>query len=195
MYKTKDDAYVKDFTYSGLYEFFFNKDKTGYEVWPVMAESEPVDITKELKSVAKWAIPESAEKGYAYKIALNKNAKWDDGTVINADTYVESMKRLLNSDYVNYRASNYFTGSMQIFGAKEYFSQGAPITEDFLTANGKKYTNDEAVETGKNDKGVFTVKIGENVYELYTSLDAAVTFFGGSMAQFYEKNMERHIFF
>lgn len=187
MYKTKDDAYVKDFTYSGLYEFFFNKDKTGYEVWPVMAESEPVDITKELKSVAKWAIPESAEKGYAYKIALNKNAKWDDGTVINADTYVESMKRLLNSDYVNYRASNYFTGSMQIFGAKEYFSQGAPITKDFLTASDKKYTNDEAVETGKNDKGVFTVKIGENVYELYTSLDATVTFFGGSMAQFYEK--------
>lgn len=186
MYKTTDDAYVNDFTYSGLYEFFFNKDKTGYEVWPVMAESEPVDITKDLKSVAKWAIPESAEKGYAYKIALNKNAKWDDGTVINADTYVESMKRLLNSDYVNYRASNYFTGSMQIFGAKEYFSQGAPITEDFLTANGGKYTNDETVETGKNDKGVFTVKIGEKVYELYTSLDAKVPFFGGSMTQYYE---------
>ena len=47
-YRTTDDSYVQDFTYSGLYEFFFNEDKTGYEVWPVMAAAEPVDITTEL---------------------------------------------------------------------------------------------------------------------------------------------------
>ena len=184
-YRTTDDSYVQDFTYSGLYEFFFNEDKTGYEVWPVMAAAEPVDITTELKSEAKWEIPAEAEKGYAYKIALNPNATWDDGTVINADTYVESMKRLLSPDYVNYRAANYFTGSLQIFGAKDYFYQGAPKTEVFLTKNEGKYTNDEGVVTGKNDKGVYTVTIGEQVFELYTSVDASVPFFGNSMTTYY----------
>jgi len=185
-YRTTDDSYVNDFTYSGLYEFFFNADKTGYEVWPVMAAAEPVDITSELKSVAKWDIPAEAESGYAYKIALNQNAKWDDGTVINADTYVESMKRLLSPDYVNYRASGYFTGSLQIFGAKDYFYQGAPTTEVFLTENDGKYTNEEGVVTGKTEAGVFTVKIGEDVRELYVNVDASVPFFGASMTKYYD---------
>ena len=191
-YRTTDDAYVNDFTYSGLYEFFFNADKTGYEVWPVMAAAEPVDITSELKSVAKWDIPAEAESGYAYKIALNQNAKWDDGTVINADTYVESMKRLLSPNYVNYRASNYFTGSLQIFGAKDYFYQGAPTTEIFLTANSDKYTNAEGVVTGKTEAGVFTVKIGEDVRELYVNVDATVPFFGASMTKFYSSGYESY---
>lgn len=191
-YRTTDDAYVNDFTYSGLYEFFFNEDKTGYEVWPVMAAAEPVDITSELKSVAKWDIPAEAESGYAYKIALNQNAKWDDGTVINADTYVESMKRLLSPNYVNYRASNYFTGSLQIFGAKDYFYQGAPTTEIFLTANSDKYTNAEGVVTGKTEAGVFTVKIGEDVRELYVNVDATVPFFGASMTKFYSSGYESY---
>mgnify|MGYP004627878583 CR=1 FL=1 len=191
-YRTNDDAYVNDFTYSGLYEFFFNEDKTGYEVWPVMAAAEPVDITSELKSVAKWAIPAEAESGYAYKIALNQNAKWDDGTVINADTYVESMKRLLSPNYVNYRASGYFTGSLQIFGAKDYFYQGAPTTEVFLTANGDKYTNAEGVVTGKTEAGVFTVKIGEDVRELYVNVDATVPFFGASMTKYYDAGYESY---
>ena len=191
-YRTTDDAYVNDFTYSGLYEFFFNADKTGYEVWPVMAAAEPVDITSELKSVAKWDIPAEAESGYAYKIALNQNAKWDDGTVINADTYVDSMKRLLSPNYVNYRASNYFTGSLQIFGAKDYFYQGAPTTEIFLTANSDKYTNAEGVVTGKTEAGVFTVKIGEDVRELYVNVDATVPFFGASMTKFYSSGYESY---
>ncbi len=189
-YRTVDDSYVNDFTYSGLYEFFFNEDKTGYVIQPVMAAAEPVDITTELKSVAKWAIPEDAQKGYAYKIALNQNAKWDDGTVINADTYVESMKRLLSPEYVNYRASNYFTGSLQIFGAKDYFYQGAPKTEKFLTENDGKYTNEEGVVTGKTEAGVFTVKIGENVRELYVNVDADILFFGTSMTYYYNKGYE-----
>lgn len=194
-YRTNDDAYVNDFTYSGLYEFFFNEDKTGYEVWPVMAAAEPVDITSELKTVAKWNIPADANSGYAYKIALNQNAKWDDGTVINADTYVESMKRLLSPNYVNYRAANYFTGSLQIVGAKDYFYQGAPTTEVFLDANNKKYTNDEGVVTGKTEAGVFTVKIGEDVRELYVNVDATVTFFGASMTKFYNSSSYKSCFF
>lgn len=123
-YRTTDDSYPMDFTYSSLYEFFFNDDRTGYEIKPVMAAAEPVDVTTELKSETKWGIPASAEKGYAYKISLNPNAKWDDGTPINADTYVESMKLLLDPNYANYRAANYYSGDLVIKNAKGYSVSG-----------------------------------------------------------------------
>lgn len=139
-YRTTDDSYPLDFTSSGLYEFFFNEDKTGYEIEPVMAAAEPVDVTEELKSVAKWEIPADATKGYAYKIALNPNAKWDDGTPINADTYVESMKLLLDPNYANYRASGYYTGDLVYKNAEAYaFSGLHAYSTPVITASGSNF--------------------------------------------------------
>lgn len=136
IYRTLDDGYPLDFTSNGLYEFFFNEDKTGYEIEPVMAAAEPEDVTTALKSESKWGIPESAAKGYAYKIKLNPNAKWDDGTPINADTYVESMKLLLDPGYANYRASNYYTGNFVIKNAKAYAFNDMHAYVDSIVSEG-----------------------------------------------------------
>lgn len=120
IYQTEDDSYPIDFITNGLYEFHFNGSKSGYEIWPVMASAYPEDITTEVKSEAKWGIPSNATKGYAYKIRLNQNAKWDDGTPINADTYVESYKLLMDPHYNNYRAADYTSGSVVFKNAKKY---------------------------------------------------------------------------
>lgn len=188
-YRTTDDAYPGDLTKAGLYEFFFNEDKTGYEIWPVMAASEPVDVTEELKAEAKWEIPASATEGYAYTIALNPNAKWDDGTPINADSYVESMKRLLNPAYLNYRASNYYTGDLQIFGGKEFNKQGAPIFEPYVKDDsGRDYPN---VEDGnvpqKDTDGSYYVMSGDVKMPVVVALEELSMFFGdGSIQEYYD---------
>ncbi len=119
-YRTSDDAYVNDYTTLGLYAFFFNDDFSGYELRPEMAAAEPVDVTLQYKADEKWGIPQSAESGYAYEIALNPMAKWEDGTPINAETYVYSMQRLLDPELLNYRASSYYTGDMVIKNAEQY---------------------------------------------------------------------------
>lgn len=119
-YRTSDDAYVNGYTTLGLYSFFFQEDGSGYEVRPEMAAAVPVDVTAQYKQVAKWEIPEEAESGYAYEIQLNPLAKWEDGTPINADTYVYSMERLLSPDLLNYRASSYYTGDLVIKNAERY---------------------------------------------------------------------------
>ena len=119
-YRTNDDAYVNQYTTLGLYEFFFNEDFTSYEVRPEMAAAEPTDVTERYKGEPKWEIPQSATKGYAYEIELNPLATWDDGTPINAETYVYSMQMLLDPELLNYRASNYYTGNLVIKNAESY---------------------------------------------------------------------------
>jgi ABC-type transport system substrate-binding protein len=137
-YQTTDESYPMDFLSVGLYSFIFNdeinpvegKDHySGYKIVPEMAAELPVDVTEAVKNLDnnKYGIPESATSGYAYKIKLNKNAKWENGVAINADTYVYSMQQLLNPQLMNYRASDYYSGSLCIAGAEFYANQGQTV--------------------------------------------------------------------
>ncbi len=133
-YQTTDESYPIDFLASGLYSFVFNDELnpkegmdpyTGYVIVPEMAAEMPVDVTTEIKaSHPQFGIPESAEKGFAYKIKLNPDAKWHDGTPINAQTYVDSMQRLLDPKLQNYRAADYCepSGNFVIAGGNNYFN-------------------------------------------------------------------------
>ena len=113
--RSAGDAYPLQFISAGLYSFVYRdashpqEDEEGFAsfaVMPEMAAEMPADVTAEAK--AEWpefGIPENAAAGYAFRIALNPQAVWQDGTPINADTYVGSMQRLLDPALMNYRAS------------------------------------------------------------------------------------------
>ncbi|MCR5456610.1 MAG: hypothetical protein K6F14_00850 [Clostridiales bacterium] len=154
-YQTADDSYPAGFIRTGLYDFFFNdelhpvegKDPyAGYKIVPEMAASTPVDVTEQVKaSNPEYGIPADATKGYAYTIDLNPNAVWENGEKINADTYVYSMKRLLDPELLNYRAQDYIIGSFVIANGANYYYQGTtaymPIgvtTTEYLASGGKE---------------------------------------------------------
>ncbi len=147
-YQTSDDSYPASFLRTGLYEFIFNDEShpiegkapfSGYKIVPAMAAADPVDVTEDVKKLDnnKYKIPESATKGYAYKIALNPNAVWENGTPINADTYIYSMQQLLRSELLNYRATDYYSGDLCIAGAEFYANQGQTkqLTPNVVIAN------------------------------------------------------------
>ncbi len=146
-YRTTDDNYPMDFITTGLYSFIYNdelnpvegKDPyTGYKIIPEMAADFPVDVTEQVKKDhPEFKIPESATKGFAYTIDLNKNACWENGTPINADTYVESMKILLDPKLDNYRAVDRYTGQFVIAGAEMYANAGhtKPLSLNNVKAN------------------------------------------------------------
>ena len=139
-YQTTDDAVPLDYTTVGLYSFIFNdalhevegKDPyKGYAIVPEMAESEPVDVTEKVKAEhPEFGIPADATAGYAYTIDLNKDACWDDGTPITAETYVESFKRLFAPGMNNYRAPDYYEGDLAIANAEGYAKQGQNVYVD-----------------------------------------------------------------
>ncbi len=59
-------------------------------------------------------------EGYVMEIGLNPDACWENGEKITADTYVESLKLLLDPSMQNYKASMYWSGTKPIAGAQAY---------------------------------------------------------------------------
>ena len=139
-YETSDQSYPIDFLTRGLYSFIFNDELNpvegkepyeGYIIVPEMAAELPVDITEQVKAEhPEFGIPESETAGFAYKIALNPLATWQDGTPITAEDYIESMKRLLDPKLQNYRAGGYYESGFSIAGAEAYANAGLSIIND-----------------------------------------------------------------
>ena len=63
---------------------------------PVLAAELPEDVTK--KYTGSYGIPKDATGGYAYRIQLNPEARWDDGLLITADDYIFSIGKLLEDE-------------------------------------------------------------------------------------------------
>ena len=123
-YKSSNDSVVLDYTTDGFYTFDYkdiNDPAAGFDIVPSMAAADPVDVTKDY--VGQYGIVEG-ETGKAFMIELKPDLKFEDGTAITAETYVESFRRLLDPEMANYRASNYYTSSPAIVGAEAYAKGG-----------------------------------------------------------------------
>lgn len=82
------------------------------------------DVTSAVAN--KWGYTADQVKagGYAYKITLREDLKWDDGTPIDASDFVYSMKEQLNPLFKHYRYSSYLE-QIPIVNAGGYVNQGS----------------------------------------------------------------------
>ena len=101
----------------GVYQWVF---KAATSVTDVTADHKD-DLTKYKVTLPKGQTVEQTDKGYVFEIKLNPNMKWENGTAINADTYIYSMKALLDPTMLNYRANLYYNGESAVAGAYNYF--------------------------------------------------------------------------
>jgi len=97
---------------------------------------------------AKWGYTDAqkAEGGYAWKITLRNDLKWDDGTAITAADFEYSMKELLDPAFMNFRANTYYD-TLMIKNSKAYFFQNQEGTYEAVTSLGYKSIQ-EAVDAG-----------------------------------------------
>ena len=185
-YQSADQAYPLDFTTSGLYTFMYNDELKpvegkeayeGYVIVPDMAASMPVDVTEKVKAEhPEFGIPKSATAGFAYTIDLNDYLQFDNGTKINAQTYVESMKRMLDPKLMNYRAEDVYTGSLVLAGAENYANQGKSTYCDNASLSFSNLV--------KNDDGTYSTANGEPVYVAWDN-DSGLEWLGGYSLKFY----------
>ena len=92
---------------------------------------------------AKWGYTDEqkAEGGYAWKITLRDDLKWDDGTAITAADFEYSMQQLLDPAFMNFRANTYYD-TLMIKNSKVYFFQNQEGTYETIGSQG--YANLQA---------------------------------------------------
>ncbi len=143
-WQTNDDAVIIAYTESGLYDFVLDRDEsgkaTGYKIVSEMADGEPIDTALDNdpnndltdEEVDNYAMDYNAgDSGVKWIINLNKDACWEDGTPINADTYIYSMQKLLDPAMQNYRASSFYVDTLQVANAENYFKSNRKTFEQY----------------------------------------------------------------
>lgn len=114
---------ILDATAMGLYALIPDETGESYAFQPEMAASAPVDVTVQYAGDSTYGVPEDAQSGYAYQIDLNENAVWEDGTPINADTYIYSMQQLLSTEAKHSRAFTCYSEQLRIVNAYSLYMQ------------------------------------------------------------------------
>jgi len=120
-WETNDEGAVLSYISMGLYDFWIDSDGTGYQIVPEMADQMPVDVTREFAGNQVYGVPEDAISGYAWRISLNPEACWEDGSPITSADYIYSMQQFLNPEMANFRASNYYSGQLTLANAYDYY--------------------------------------------------------------------------
>lgn len=157
-YQTNTDADILDYISAGFYMFDYNETLDGYKLVPGMATGDPIDVTSEY--VGKYGIEEGAES-QVYIIPLRDDLKWEDGTPITANDFVESAKRLLNPDAQNYRADTLYSGNMVIHNAQNYLNSGRTVSLQENNTNAVRFTMDDLT---LGEDGVYVTPQGNPVF-------------------------------
>jgi len=100
------------------------------------------DLTKYDVTLPEGQTVEDTKAGFVFEIKLNPDMKWEDGTPINADTYIYSMKALLDPAMKNYRANLYYAGESAVAGGDDYYYSGSPIYTAMVAPYGEGETPD-----------------------------------------------------
>ena len=97
---------------------------------------------------AKWGYTDAqkAEGGFAWKITLRDDLKWDDGTPITAADFEYSMQQLLDPAFMNFRANTYYD-TLMIKNSKAYFFKNQEGTYETVASLGYE-SNQAAIDAG-----------------------------------------------
>ena len=129
VYELEPEAELMSYLSTPLADSVIKDSEKGIYQWVFKAATAITDVTKDHKddlTKFKVTLPagqtaEQTEKGYVFEIKLNPNMKWENGTAINADSYIYSMKALLDPTMMNYRANLYYNGESAVAGGYNYF--------------------------------------------------------------------------
>ncbi len=126
-----DSLYTGDYDWDkaiadGLADFEgdFSKGETAnlpYDRIPAMADGEPVDVNGD---------------GTVWQITISQGLEFEDGTVIDANTFEWSWMQLLDPDQLNIRGSVlYQDTSLPVLNAEGYYKQSSPDKDanDFIS--------------------------------------------------------------
>ena len=167
-WETSADSAILGYLSSGFVDISIDDSENGVYQWvydmatyikDVTADHQD-DLTKYNVTLPTGKTPETTENGFVFEIGLNPDAKWEDGTPINADSYIYSMKQLLNPKMKNYRSNLYWSGESAVAGGKAYYDSGSPVYNPMVAPYGDGEEGDYSYDL---DAGVAAGEVFVNV--------------------------------
>ncbi len=167
-WETDPDSSIAAYLETPLADITVKNSTTGEYQWIFVAAESIKDVTAANKGdLTKYnvTLPEGqtadqTESGYVFEIKLRPEMKWENGTLINADTYIYSMEQLLNPAMKNYRANLYYSGESAVAGGADYYYQGAIQDMDNYDTNAIAGLTDLV----KGNDGVYKTTDGLNAW-------------------------------
>jgi oligopeptide transport system substrate-binding protein len=184
-WETNGDNYIMLYCEAPLVDTTIAADGVNFE-WVYEAATNITDITATYDKAADYGISND-ETGRVYKIELNPSLTWENGTPINAETYIYSMQQLLDSGMKNYRANSYFSGDAALYNAENYYNNdlaGSPKYGDLVV--GWNQTEPYEGDTSGDVKGQTlneAYKIGDPIY---INISQPCAFFGDTLGAYYD---------
>ena len=178
-WQTSEESYINSFTEMGLYDVILNSTKDGYDFACEMASEYPIQVDPNTLTDEEYDryYTSNPQAGMVWDIKLNQAAKWEDGTPITSKDYVDSMERLLNPHYANFRADSFYQGELVLANAETYYKQGTETIENalpYIDKDSGSITSSTAFTDGKwyinlgrpNDftSGIFSNSTGEETF-------------------------------
>ncbi|MCR5092084.1 MAG: hypothetical protein K6B51_05270 [Bacilli bacterium] len=135
-WETSDDNYIPSYTNIGFYATVIGEDGNSYKVLPEMAASFPKDAKDSVTEHdrVRYGYQGIVGDGYVYDVELNPLATFEDGRAVVAKDYLESLERLLDPKFANFRADTVYASNFVIANAETYFKQGTTTTEPLYEA-------------------------------------------------------------
>ena len=156
--ETSSDDVISDYCEMGFVDVTVKDDGSWEWIYEMADSINDITGTFSEEDKNKWGIV-AEEKGRVWEIKLNQNACFEDGTAIDADSYVNSLKLLLDPHMKNYKADIYFDSTQSdkaIAGAKDYYNNFKAGTPIYTTLKDKGYTSvDEAMAAGVKAEEIF----------------------------------------
>ena len=148
-WENNTDSIILGYITTGFYDVELVYDEAGnavdYEWTTEMAAAFPEDVTSQYAGT--YGIS-SGDERKAWRIELNEDAKWQDGTAITADDYVYSMQQQLDPQMFNRRSDSYTSSTFSIYGARNYLYSLTESTYETVGSQGYD-TNAEAIAAGE----------------------------------------------
>jgi len=179
-WETNGDDQIQQYLSAPLATMSIEDSANGVYQWIYVAAESVTDVTAANQGdLTKYGVTlpegqtvEDTKAGFVFEIKLNPDMKWEDGTPINADTYIYSMKALLDPAMKNYRANLYYAGESAVAGGDDYYYSGSAAYLD--NAANAYYTVADLV---KGEDGAYTTPDGAAVY---IALADSLSWLGGN---------------
>lgn len=204
-WETNADNGVLSYLEEGLVNLEPSDTKKGIYQWTYDMATSITDVTKtSADKLVKYGIFATQEEAdayiascdasnpgkYVYQIKLRDDLKWQNGDTINADSFVTSMKYLLEPNAKNYRANLYVAGESAIAGGENYYYQGSTVALDNYNGSGWNWVSSEDDVELKD--GVYYSKTTGG--KVYLALNASLTWCSGYSLKTYVDAYEDQYF-